>query len=488
MSWAELSRIAPVLWLVAGGVVVLLVEAFTPRRDSDHLSILSAVFLVLAGVSANMGLGHPSQSLFHGVLRADAFGAFFDILFVIIALLTVSFGAVYLRRQSAPMPEFYVLVLFATAGMMLLASSTDLVGVFLSLELMSIGVYVLAAIQRNSSYSQEAGFKYLILGAFASAFLLYGIALIYGTTGTTQFEVLSARMGGNPALAKNLVFWGGWGLILVGLGFKVAMVPFHQWTPDVYAGAPAPVAGYMAAGVKAAAFAVLVRLIWTGMPLIMGKMAPLLMGFAVLTMVFGNIVALAQSNLKRMLAYSAIAHAGYLLVGVLAISGQNDDPATRGILFYLASYALMNLGAFGAVTFVSRRRGERSELSGFAGLARRHPWVSFFLAVCMFSLAGVPPTAGFWGKFYVFSAVIQRGMVALAVVALLNSAVAAYYYLRVVVYLYMREPGEDAYIGDDVQASAAIGVAAILLLWIGLFPSSVLELARLGAAALARTF
>ena len=488
MSWAELSLISPILWLVLGGVVVLLLEAFLPRRESDHLSMITAVFFVLAGLAANAGLVRPGQSLFHGVLRADAYGSFFNLVFVIIGLLTVSLGAVYLRRQRTPMPEFYVLILFATAGMMLLASSTDLVGVFLSLELMSIGVYVLAALQRDSSHSQEAGFKYLILGAFASAFLLYGIALIYGTTGTTQFDTLAARMGGNPALAHNMVFWTGWGLIIVGLGFKVAMVPFHQWTPDVYAGAPAPVAGYMAAGVKAAAFAVLVRLIWIGMPLLMEKAAPLLMGFAILTMTFGNIVALAQSNLKRMLAYSAIAHAGYLLVGVLAISGHSDDAATRGILFYLAAYALMNIGAFGAVTFVSRRRGERAELSGFAGLAKRHPWVSFFLAVCMFSLAGVPPTAGFWGKFYVFGAVIQRGMVGLAVVALLNSAVAVYYYLRVVVYLYMREPGEEAYIGDDVQASAAIGVAAILVLWIGLFPSSVLELARLGAAALARTF
>jgi len=488
MSWSELMQITPILWLVVGGVVVLMVEAFWPRRESDHLSILSAVFLVLAGLAANSSIVHTGSTLFHGLIRADAYSSFFDLVFVLTGLLTVSLGAVYLRRQTRPMPEFYPLILFATAGMMLLASSTDLVAIFLSLELMSIGVYVLAALQRDSIHSQEAGFKYLILGAFASAFLLYGIGLIYGTTGTTQLEVLGARMGGNVALRSNPVFWAGWGLLVVGLGFKIAMVPFHQWTPDVYAGAPAPVSGYMAAGVKAAAFAVLLRVMWTGMPVVSAKLGPLLIAFAILTMSFGNIVALAQSNLKRMLAYSAIAHAGYLLLGVLAVGPETHDAATSGILFYLAVYALMNIGAFGAITFVSRSRGERMYLRGFAGLAKRHPWVSLYLTICMLSLAGVPPTAGFWGKFYVFGAVISKGMIGLAIVALLNSAVAAFYYLRVVVYLYMKSPEDEAYIGDDVQAAAAMGVAAVLLLWIGLFPSSVANLARLGAAALARTF
>jgi NADH-quinone oxidoreductase subunit N len=353
---------------------------------------------------------------------------------------------------------------------------------------MSIGIYVLAALQRSSSHSQEAGFKYLILGAFASAFLLYGIALIYGTTGTTQLHLITARMGGNAAMAANPVFWAGWGLLVVGLGFKIAMVPFHQWTPDVYAGAPAPVTGFMAAGVKAAAFALLLRVVWAGMPMLQDKMQPLLFGFAILTMSFGNLVALAQSTIKRMLAYSAIAHAGYLLVGILAVGPESHDPATRGILFYLAVYALTNVGAFAVVTFVSRGSRERADLHGFAGMARRHPFVSFFLTVCMLSLAGVPPTAGFWGKFYVFGAAIQKGLIGISIVALLNSAVAAYYYLRVIVYLYMREPGDEAYIGDDMQASAAMCVAALLLLWIGIFPSSVAELARLGAAALARGF
>jgi len=488
MSFAEAARIAPVLWLTGGGLAVLLMDAFWRRKGGDHLSVVAAIFLVLAGLAANRGLVQEGQTLFHGVIVADAFTAFFDLIFVVVALLTISVGAVYLRRMDDEVPEFYALVLFSTVGMMLLAASNDLLSIFLSLELMSVGVYILAALQRGNIYSQEAGFKYLLLGAFSSAFLLYGIAMLYGTTGTTNLGVLGARMGGNAALAENPVFWTGWGLMLVGLGFKVAMVPFHFWTPDVYQGAPAPVAGYMSAGVKAAAFAVLLRVMWTGMPLLGGLVHEMLIGFAVLTMTFGNIVALAQSNLKRMLAYSAIAHAGYLLVGVLAVGPETNDPATRGVLFYLAAYAIMNVGAFAVVTFVSRRDGERTELAGFAGLARRHPWVSAGLAVCMFSLAGVPPTAGFWGKFYVFGAAIQKGMVGLAVVALLNSAVAAYYYLRVVVYLYMREPGEEAYSGDDLQASAALGAAAFLLLWIGLFPSSVSELARLGAAALARSF
>ncbi len=488
MSWAEATRIAPVLWLTLGGVVILLVEGFWPRRNSDHLSMISAVFLVLAGLAANTGIVQEGRLIFNGILQVDAYSSFFDLIFVVLALLTVSVGAAYLRKQPDPMPEFYPLVLFSTAGMMLFSSSNDLIAVFLSLELMSIGIYVLAALQRRSSHSQEAGFKYLILGAFSSAFLLYGIALIYGTTGTTQLHLLTARMGGNAALAANPLFWAGWGLLVVGLGFKIAMVPFHHWTPDVYAGAPAPVTGFMAAGVKAAAFAVLVRVVWAGMPILMDKMAPLLFGFAIVTMTFGNLVALAQSNIKRMLAYSAIAHAGYLLVGVLAIGAESHDPATRGILFYLAVYALTNVGAFAVVTFVSRGAHERADLHGFAGMARRHPFVSFFLAVCMLSLAGIPPTAGFWGKFYVFGAALEKGLIGLSIVALLNSAVAAYYYLRVIVYLYMREPGEEAYIGEDTQASAAMCVAAVLILWIGIFPSSIAELARLGAAALARGF
>jgi NADH-quinone oxidoreductase subunit N len=372
--------------------------------------------------------------------------------------------------------------------MMVLASATDLVTLFLGLETMSIALYVLAAIQRHSLFSNEAGFKYLILGAFSSAFLLYGMALLYGSTRTLNLELMVAVAQNDPAIADSLLFMAGWGLILVGLGFKVAMVPFHMWTPDVYDGSPAPVAGFMAAGVKAASFAALLRVAWAGAPTFFTIWGPALTALAILTMVFGNVVALAQTNLKRLLAYSAIAHAGYLLVGVLVSRPDSGDLAASGVLFYLLSYALMNIGAFALVTLVSRGEGENADLSGFAGLARRNPVAAAAMAVCLLSLAGIPPTAGFWGKLYVFEAAIQGGRVGLAVVALLNSAVAMFYYLRVIVAMYMREPQAEAYDGDNVQIGATLALVAVLILWIGLFPGPAFELAQRGTAALAGSF
>jgi NADH-quinone oxidoreductase subunit N len=266
------------------------------------------------------------------------------------------------------------------------------------------------------------------------------------------------------------------------------LVPFHMWTPDVYDGSPAPVAGFMAAGVKAASFAALLRVSWAGQPTFGDELGPLLVALAVITMVFGNVVALAQSNLKRMLAYSAIAHAGYLLVGIIASQPRPDDAAAQGVLFYLLTYGLMNVGAFALVTLVSRRDEELAELNGFAGLAKRNPLVAAAMTVFMLSLAGIPPTAGFWGKLYVFDAAIRQGFVVLAVIALLNSAVAMFYYLRVVVVMYMREAQHDAYDGQDLQVGATMAAAAVALLYFGLFPGPIVQLARQGAAALAATF
>jgi NADH-quinone oxidoreductase subunit N len=284
------------------------------------------------------------------------------------------------------------------------------------------------------------------------------------------------------------VFLAGWGLILVGLGFKVAMVPFHMWTPDVYDGSPAPVAGFMAAGVKAASFAALLRVAWSGAPSFFEAWGPAISALAIVTMVFGNLVALAQTNLKRMLAYSAIAHAGYLLIGVLVSRPGSDDAAASGVLFYLLTYGLMNVGAFALVSLVSRRGGESADLRGFAGLARRNPVASAAMAICLLSLAGIPPTAGFWGKLYIFEAAIDNGFVGLAVVALLNSAVAMFYYLRVIVAMYMREPQGEAYEGDNLQIGLAMALVAVLILWIGISPGPVAELARQGTAALAGSF
>lgn len=489
MSWSEVWMIMPMVWLALGGMVVLVVDAMVRREGHGHLLLVSLLFLGLSAGSVISSIGATGDAaVFKGALRADAFANFFNLVFVAVATLSLLTGSAYFRRDKRPAPEFYPLVLFATVGMMVLAAATDLVTLFVGLETMSIALYVLAAIQRHSIFSNEAGFKYLILGAFSSAFLLYGMAMLYGSTGTLNLELMVARVRAEPAIVQSVVFLAGWGLMLVGLGFKIAMVPFHMWTPDVYDGSPAPVAGFMAAGVKAASFAALLRVAWSGGPTFFEAWGPAISALAIVTMVFGNIVALAQTNLKRMLAYSAIAHAGYLLVGVLVSRPGAEDAAASGVLFYLLSYGLMNVGAFALVSLVSRRGSESADLRGFAGLARRNPVASAAMAICLLSLAGIPPTAGFWGKLYIFEAAIDNGFVGLAVVALLNSAVAMFYYLRVIVAMYMREPQGEVYEGDNLQIGLAMALVAVLILWIGVSPGWVAELARQGTAALAGSF
>jgi len=491
VSWSEVWMIMPIVWLAIGAMAVLVVDALVRREGHAHLALTSLLFLGLSAgsVISRLGVGGPAEAaVFSGALRADAFSDFFNLIFVGVAILSILTGSVYFGRERRPLPEFYPLVLFATVGMMVLAAATDLVTLFVGLETMSIALYILAAIQRNSILSNEAGFKYLILGAFSSAFLLYGMALLYGSTRTLHLELMVSAVQSDPAIAQSLLFVAGWGLLLVGLGFKVAMVPFHMWTPDVYDGSPAPVAGFMAAGVKAASFAAMLRVAWAGAPTFFQAWGPAISGLAILTMVFGNVVALAQTNLKRMLAYSAIAHAGYLLMGILVSRPDADDAAASGVLFYLLGYGLMNVGAFAIVTLVSRREGESADIAGFAGLARRNPVASAAMAICLLSLAGIPPTAGFWGKLYIFDAVVRSGHVGLAVIALLNSAVAMFYYLRVIVAMYMREPRADAYEGDNLQVSLTMALVAVLILWIGIAPGTVTELARQGTAALASAF
>jgi NADH-quinone oxidoreductase subunit N len=481
--------IMPMVWLALGGMTVLVVDATVRREGHGHLLLTCLLFLGLSAGSVISSIGSTADvAVFSGALRADAFANFFNLVFVAVATLSLLTGSAYFQRQKEPAAEFYPLVLFATVGMMVLAAATDLVTLFVGLETMSIALYVLAAIQRESIFSNEAGFKYLILGAFSSAFLLYGMAMLYGTTRTLNLELMVATTQAEPAIVQNIVFLAGWGLILVGLGFKIAMVPFHMWTPDVYDGSPAPVAGFMAAGVKAASFAALLRVAWSGAPTFFEVWGPAISALAIVTMVFGNLVALAQTNLKRMLAYSAIAHAGYLLIGVLVSRPDSDDTAASGVLFYLLTYGLMNVGAFALVSLVSRREGESADLRGFAGLARRNPVASAAMAICLLSLAGIPPTAGFWGKLYIFEAAIERGFVGLAVVALLNSAVAMFYYLRVIVAMYMREPQGEVYEGDNLQIGFAMALVAVLILWIGIAPGPVAELARQGTAALAGSF
>jgi len=371
--------------------------------------------------------------------------------------------------------------LFACFGMFLMAASGDLILTFLGIEVLSIATYVLAGFKRDDIRSNESSLKYFLLGSFATAFLLYGIALIYGSTGSTNYQTIReiATLQGPPQITIIM----GLGLLLVGFGFKVALVPFHAWTPDVYEGAPTPVTAFMTVGPKAAGFAALVRVLVQALPALGAEYwTSILWVLAILTMTLGNIVAIRQNNIKRMLAYSAIAHAGYILVGVVA-----NTPAGFGaVLFYLVAYTVMNLGALSIVLSLSGKGDLRVNMEDYAGLARRAPFLSATLSLFLISLAGIPLTGGFIGKFYLFSAAVQKGYIGLAIIGVLNSAISVYYYFRVMIMMYMREPAPGQPDPEPVSLPvlAIIAIAALWILWLGVYPAQILNLAANSTLAL----
>jgi len=486
----QLTQALPYLVLAGGGLLVMLVDAFVKSLRKDHLSMLCLLVLLGAVVAQFTDRGGSSSELFYGMLTYDAFARFFNLLFAAIALLTITFATGVYDRDGRFRSEFYPLVLFATLGMMLLAAATDTLSLFLGLETMSLSIYILVGGNRGSLRSSEAGIKYLLLGGFSSAFLLFGLALLYGQVGGTSYAAVAEAL--SSGAGDGLMLKIATGLILISLGFKLAMVPFHMWTPDVYDGAPAYVTGFMATGVKAAALAALLRLVWLTLPLLAEVWLPLLATLAVLTMTLGNVVALSQTNIKRLLAYSSIAHAGYLLMGVVAIlnAARDETVAIRmtevstaaggALLFYLAGYALMNLGAFGLVAYLGRSRDKEADLiAGYSGLATRQPIAAASMAVFMFSLAGIPPTVGFVGKFYIFDAVVKADLVWLAVFGVVNSLLSVFYYLRVIVKMYMKPEEEDVYSGSNWETAFTAGVLALLVLFLGVFPGSLFDLASL---------
>jgi NADH-quinone oxidoreductase subunit N len=374
----------------------------------------------------------------------------------------------YVKKDGLEHGEYYALILFAVAGMMLMAGALDLITFFLGLELMSISFYVLAALARHRAASNEAGLKYFLLGAFATGFLLYGIALIYGASGTTNIPVLTANIG---AFAGSAMFLIGTGLLMVGLAFKVAAVPFHMWVPDVYEGAPTTVSGFMSTGGKAAAFSAFL-LVFS--PTLLGALAnvrDILAVIAALSMVVGNLIAISQSNIKRMLAYSSIAHAGYILSGVVA----GNQAGSNGVLFYLLSYTLMNVGAFGVLGILESKDGGNLTFDDYTGLSTQRPLLAGLMALFMFSLAGIPPFAGFFGKYYVFAGAVEAGFTWLAIVGVLMSVVSAYYYLRLVVLMYFRE--QAAVLDGPVPAMGVVALifSAVALLVFGIYPSSIVS-------------
>jgi NADH-quinone oxidoreductase subunit N len=460
-SWLA---ILPLIALSVGGMAVMLAGVRVDDEDSASLGFIVLVTLLAAFVLTMFELGQDAQA-FHGSLAVDDYAVFFEVIILIATALTVAMSLEYVADAGLAGAEYYALVLFAALGMVLMAAAGDLIVIFLGLETMSLAVYALAGFIRRDAKSNEAAIKYFLLGAFSTGFLLYGIALLYGATGSVRLMAIRASVAAGTPTNPMLLL--GLGMLLVGFGFKVAAVPFHMWTPDAYEGAPTPITAFMAVGVKLAAFAGFLRIFLVSLSPVSAQWRPVLCTLAVLTMTTGNIIALVQNNIKRMLAYSAIAHAGYVLVGMVPA---NRD-AGGAVLYYLLAYAFTNLGAFGVVVALDRGTESHAQIEDYRGLARDHPGLAAAMTLCLLSLTGVPPLAGFVAKFYVFAAALNAGFTWLVVIAVLNSVVSAYYYVGVIVAMYMREGGvavEQMSRRPGLLIAIAIGVAGVVAL--GVFP------------------
>ena len=460
--------------LVVGGfaILILLLDALAPTKRGDGIAYLTLGGTLLA-LAISIQMWGRSASVFNGMLILDRYGTLFGIIFLVGTALTIFLSIDYLKREEIWRGEYYVLLLTATLGMMLMASGGNLLIIFLGLELMSLSLYVLAGFMRTEATSNEAALKYFLLGAFATGFLLYGIAMIYGATGTTDLQEIVGRLS-EGGTRSSLVLLGTV-LLIVGFGFKIAAVPFHMWTPDVYEGAPTCVTAFLSAGPKAAGFAAFFRVFVFGLERLQVEWSAVLWVLAVLTMSVGNLAAISQRSIKRMLAYSSIAHAGYVMVALLTGSALGVSSG----LFYLFAYTLMNLGAFGVIILAGAKGEEHLDLSDYSGLGFRRPLLGLAMAVLMFSLAGFPPTAGFVGKFYIFSAAVEAGFVGLVIIGVLNSLVSVYFYLRVVVHMYMREaPREYAFPFRSVPAVVGLCISVLGTMYIGLFPADLLGLTR----------
>jgi len=477
MSSQDFIFSLPVLIVAGSACVLLVLDLFIGGTRRTVTAVLAGLVLIGALVAAAIQYGRSGEA-FGGMLIHDGFSSFLQLLFLAAGVIAIAQALDYIRRRGIERGEYYTLLLFSISGMMLMASAGDLIVIFVALELLSIPLYILSGFARPQPDSEESAMKYFLLGAFASSFLVYGIALIFGTTGTTQ---LSGIMHSVQA-AENIptLFLVGVGMILVGLGFKVAAVPFHMWTPDVYQGAPSSVTSFMSVGAKAGGFAALLRILTAAFPQASSAWVPVTAWLSALTMIWGNIAAIAQDNIKRMLAYSSIAHAGYILMAVPATANPAiAGEAVNSALFYLAAYAITNLGTWGVVLALEKADGSGLEIKDYAGLARRKPTLALAMALFMLSLTGVPPSIGFVGKFFLFRAVIDAGLVWLAIVGVLTSLVSAYFYLRIIVMLYMAEGEAEAH--SNPILNSTIGLSALATLFLGILPGPLLALvARAG--------
>jgi len=465
----------PFLILVVSGLIILLGSAETARRESGRYgSGVAIVGTILAMLSLYVLYGIKKHTLFNDMLIIDNFSLFLTATILIATLVVILISRNAIAKDGAEINEYYMLLLFSSAGMILMIQSINLIMVFLALEIFSLGIYVLVGITKQKKVSTEASLKYLLLGAFAAAFFLYGLTYIYGATGTLDLLKI-AKIVSEGQVTSNTYLILGASLVLCGIAFKIALVPFHMWTPDVYEGAPTPITAYMAVGVKAAAFAVFIRIFGYALPKFNIEWNTLLWILAVLTMTVGNICALLQDSLKRMLAYSSIAHAGYIFVAVVA----GTHYGYGAILYYLLVYTFMNLGAFGVVIYVEYLLGQRDNIESFKGFGFRRPVIGLCMAVFLCSLMGLPPTGGFVAKFAVFSSAIKAGYVWLVVIGVLNSAVAAYYYLRVIVVMYTRSERAVEIMSPKGSIYNGIGLLISLAgtLIMGILPHKILEIA-----------
>jgi len=472
ISLSDFYYILPELVLIAGALIVLVADVLLPRGSRALPAI--AVLALLATAASLVPFVGVRVEVAHGLIAVDGFGVFFKAVFIVAAIMTVLMSARYLEIEGASPGEYYFLILCATLGMMIMAGGIDLITLFIGLETMAVSFYILVGFIKPNQRSNEAAVKYFLLGAFSLGVLLYGMSIMYGLSGTTNLRVMAAAFTGqehDPRLVLAVI------LVVAGMGFKIAAVPFHMWAPDVYEGAPTPITAFLSVGSKAASFAMLLRIFLEGLPSMSADWRLLFEVLSIVTMTVGNLAALTQTNLKRMLAYSSIAHAGYLLIGVVA----GTSRGVTAMLIYLFVYSFMQLGAFAVIIVMRRTDVMGDELKDFSGLSFRHPFAAFAMLLFMLSLGGIPPTAGFMGKFWLFSAAIDSGYYWLAVIGVLNSAISLYYYLRLVVFMYLKKETS----GSEPTASPALAftlaLAVVATLALGVYPRMLFEVAERSA-------
>ncbi len=463
----DLGPVMPEILMTAFALIVLLIDLLVKKKEAIAVICLAGVALI------GLSLVGSAGSTFGGMYISDGYSTFFKVIFFINVILTILISVKYIAIERVNYGEYYSLILFSTIGMMIMASASDLIVLYLGLELMALSTYVLAGFIRHNVKSNEAALKYFLLGAFSSGFLLYGISIIYGLTGTTDIKAIAAFIQ-ERGLAGNLSLTLSVMMFAVAFGFKIAAAPFHMWAPDVYEGAPTSITAFMSVGPKAAGFAVIGRVFLVAFASIKIDWAAVLIPIAILTMAVGNIVALSQTNIKRMLAYSSIAHAGYALLGI--ITGNAEGLSST--MNYLFIYTFMNIGAFAVIIMLRSEGIKGDEISDYEGLSKTHPLAAALMLIFMFSLTGIPPTAGFIGKLYVFMAAINAGYTWLIIVAVIFSAISAFFYLRIIMYMYMRDPKVEVPLTTSFTNGVALAITTVAVLFIGVFPTMFVEFAK----------